>query len=77
MDITSGLLAIGAGLAIGGAGLGTGVGQGSALRGALEAMGRNPEAAPLIRSNMFIAAGIAETSAIYGLLIAFTLIAKM
>ncbi len=77
MDITSGLIAIGAGLAIGGGAMGTGIGQGNALRGALEAMGRNPEVAPLIRSNMFIAAGLAETSAIYGLLIAGVLISKM
>jgi F-type H+-transporting ATPase subunit c len=73
----TGLLAVGAGLSIGLAGLGVGLGQGILLKGALEAMGRNPEAAPLIRSNMFVAAGIAETAAIYGLLIAFTLISKM
>ena len=73
----TGLIAIAAGLSIGLAAAGTGIGQGMLLKGALEAMGRNPEAAPLIRSNMFVAAGIAETAAIYGLLIAFTLISKM
>lgn len=70
----NGLLAIGAGLAVGLAGIGTGLGQGLAAKGALEAIGRNPEAESKIKSNMFIGLGITESAAIYGLLIAFLII---
>lgn len=75
--LANGLMAIGAGVAVGSAGIGTGIGQGLAVAGALEAMSRNPEMAKEIRSNMFVGCGIAESSAIYGLLIAFIIIGMM
>ena len=74
MDIGTGLVAIGAGIAIGAAGIGTGIGQGSAVRGALEAMARNPELKGELRTNMFIGCALAESSAIYGLMVALILI---
>ncbi len=77
MDITSGLIAIGAGIAVGAAGIGSGTGEGHAVRGALEAMARNPEMKNELRTNMFIGVAMIESSVIYGLVIAFILIGKM
>ncbi len=72
--LEAGLAAIGAGIAIGGAGIGTGIGQGHAVQGALEGMARNPEMAGTLRTNMFVGAALAESSAIYGLIISIVLI---
>ncbi len=62
--------AIGAALAIGLGGLGPGLGIGLAVRGAMEALGRNPEAAGDIRTTMIIGAALAEAVAIYAFVIA-------
>ena len=72
-DIGRGLVAIGAGLAVL-TGMMTGIGQGYAAGKAVEAVGRNPEAENKIRSMLILGAAIAETRAIYGMLIAFLLI---
>lgn len=64
-----GLVAIGAGLATVGM-LGAGVGQGYAAGKAAEAVGRNPEAEGKIRNMMFIGAAVAESSALYALVVA-------
>ncbi len=76
-SILNGLIAIGAGLAILGGALGAGVGQGHAVRGALEAQSRNPELRSKLQTTMFIGLGIIESAPIYGLLVAFTLISRM
>ncbi|AKF41163.1 ATP synthase C chain, sodium ion specific (Lipid-bindingprotein) [Mycoplasmopsis canis UFG4] len=68
-----GLLAVGAGIAAIGV-LGAGVGQGYAAGKACEAVGRNPEAESKIRTMLIIGAGIAETTAIYALLIALIIL---
>lgn len=73
MDIGRGLVAIGAGIAVM-TGLMTGIGQGYAAGKAVEAVGRNPEAANQIRAMLILGDAIAETCAIYGMLIAFLLI---
>ncbi|WP_197722276.1 ATP synthase F0 subunit C [Mycoplasmopsis columbinasalis] len=70
-----GLTAIGVGLAMIGV-FGTGIGQGYAAGKASEAVGRNPEAASKIRQMMLIGSGIAESAAIYALVIAFVLLFK-
>ena len=62
--------AIGAALAIGVGGLGPALGIGNAVRGAMEALGRNPEAAGDIRTTMIIGAALAEAVAIYAFVIA-------
>jgi F-type H+-transporting ATPase subunit c len=62
--------AIGAALAIGLGGIGPGLGIGIAVRGAMEALGRNPEAAGEIRTTMIIGAALAEAVAIYAFVIA-------
>jgi F-type H+-transporting ATPase subunit c len=61
---------IGAALAIGLGALGPGIGIGMAVRGAMEALGRNPEAAGEIRTTMIIGAALAEAVAIYAFVIA-------
>lgn len=61
---------IGAALAIGLGALGPGLGIGMAVRGAVEAIGRNPEAAGEIRTTMIIGAALAEAVAIYAFVIA-------
>lgn len=73
MDLAQGLIAIGAGIAML-AGMMTGLGQGYAAGKAVEAVGRNPEAESQIRSMLILGAAIAETAAIYGMLIAFIII---
>ena len=55
-------------------GFGTALGQGGVAAKAVEAVGKNPEAVNEIRTMLILGAGIAETAAIYGLLIAFVLI---
>ena len=64
---------LGAGLAIGLAGLGAGVGIGIGVGAAMEALGRNPEAENAIRTTMIIGLGLAEAIGIYGFLIALFL----
>jgi F-type H+-transporting ATPase subunit c len=62
--------AIGSALAIGLGGLGPGLGIGLAVRGAMDAIGRNPEAAGEIRTTMIVGAALAEAVAIYAFVIA-------
>lgn len=62
--------AIGAALSIGIGGFGAAIGIGNAVRGAMDALGRNPEAAGDIRTTMIIGAALAEAVAIYAFVIA-------
>jgi len=62
--------AIGAGIAVL-TGFGSGIGEGYLIGKALEGMARNPEMAGQLRTNMILGAALAETTGIYGLLIAF------
>lgn len=75
MDVSvgKGLVAIAAALAVM-TGIFTTIGQGFAAAKAVEAVGKNPEAETEIRRMLMLGAGIAETAAIYGMLIAFLLI---
>ena len=63
-----------AGLAIGLGALGPGIGIGLLALGALQAIGRNPEAASQVQINMFIAIAFAEAIAIYALVVALILL---
>jgi len=58
-------------------GFGTGIGQGIAASKAVEAVGRQPEASGKITTTMIIGQAVAETTGLYGLLIAFILINKL
>jgi len=60
-------------LAIGLGAIGPGIGIGIAAGQAFSAIGRNPEAEPLIRINMLLGLAFAEAIAIYALVIAFVL----
>lgn len=61
---------IGMGLSIGLGAIGPGIGIGLLVGKALEAMGRNPEMAGEIRTNMILGMAFAEAIAIYALVIA-------
>jgi len=69
----AGLQYLGAGVAAIGM-FGAGIGQGMAAQGACMAVGRNPEVTSKIRTIMIIGAGIAESGAIYALIIAILLL---
>ena len=75
--MSSGLIAIAAALAIALSTLGPGIGQGLAASKAMEAMARQPEMAKDIRSSLILSLGLMEALTIYGLLIAFMLMAKI
>jgi len=62
-----------AALAIGLGAIGPGIGIGLVAGPALSAMGRNPDAAGTIQSNMLIAIVFAEAVAIYALVIALVI----
>jgi F-type H+-transporting ATPase subunit c len=64
---------IGAGLAMIGA-IGAGAGIGIVVGGAVQAMGRNPDAAPLIQTNMILGIAFAEAVAIYCLVVALLIL---
>ncbi|MBI2858627.1 MAG: ATP synthase F0 subunit C [Chloroflexi bacterium] len=72
MDI-DGMRVLGAGLAIGLGAFGPGIGIGMLGRGAMEALGRNPEARGAILTNMILALAFAEAVAIYALIVAIIL----
>ena len=57
-------------LAIGLGAIGPGIGVGIVAGKAVEAIGRNPDAASQIQTNMFIGMAFAEAVAIYALVIA-------
>jgi F-type H+-transporting ATPase subunit c len=59
-----------AALAIGLGAIGPGIGVGIVGGKAVEAMGRNPEAAGLIQTNMILGIAFAEAISIYALVIA-------
>ena len=71
--MAKGLVGIGAGLAMIGAS-GVGAGQGIAAGHAAAAVGRNPEAEGSIRTTLIIGVGIAESAAIYALIISILLL---
>ena len=71
--IVDALRLLGAGLAIGLGAIGPGIGIGILMQGALQAMGRNPDAASNIQTNMILGVAFAEAIAIYALVVALIL----
>ena len=63
-----------AGVAIGVGAIGPGLGIGIAVYGAMQAIGRNPEAEGGIRTTLIIGAALAEAVAIYALLVAILIL---
>jgi len=69
--------ALGAGLAVGLAGLGCGVGQGLTAGNTTAGIARNPGAAGAMFTNFILGMVLIESIAIYGLVIAFLLQGKV
>ncbi len=63
-----------AGIAMGLGALGPGLGIGIGVYGAMNALGRNPDAENAVRTNMIIGLALAEAVAIYAFVIAIILI---
>lgn len=63
-----------AGLAIGIAAFGCGIGQGFGLNGAMAGISRNPEAADKIQVNMLIGLALIESLCIYALVVSMILL---
>lgn len=70
-------LALSAPLAVGLAALGSGVGLGHAVKGAMEAIGRQPEASGKILTSMIIGAALIEALTIYTLIVFFIVLERM
>ncbi len=68
-----GLKAIGAGLAMISA-IGPGIGIGMLAQGAMQAIGRNPDAAGAIQTNMILAIVFTEAIAIYALVVSLLIV---
>ena len=71
----SGMQYLGAGLAVF-IGVGSGIGEGMAAVKAVEAVGRQPEASGKITVTMIIGQAVAETTGLYGLIIAIMCMSK-
>ena len=73
IGIMLGLLGLGAGIAMI-AGIGPGIGEGEAVAKACEAIGRQPESKSAVTSTLIMGCAIAETTGLYGLIVAILLI---
>jgi F-type H+-transporting ATPase subunit c len=68
--------ALSAPLAVGLAAFGSGIGLGLAVKGAMEALGRQPEASGKILTNMIIGAALIEALTIYALIVFFIVLGR-
>ena len=73
MDILTASVVV-AGFSIGIATIGTGLGQGMAVNGAMQGISRQPEAAGTIGTNLIIGLAFIESLAIYALVVALLLL---
>jgi F-type H+-transporting ATPase subunit c len=64
-------------IAVGVAAIGSGIGLGKAVAAAMEAMGRQPEAAGKIQTGMIIGAAFIEALTIYALVAMFLILGKI
>ena len=71
---SAGMIAVGAGLAVGLAGLGCGIGQGLTAGNTTAGIARNPGAAGSMFTNFILAMVLIESIAIYGLVVALLLV---
>ncbi|MGX8721287.1 MAG: ATP synthase F0 subunit C [Eubacteriales bacterium] len=74
---SSALIAIAAALCIALSTIAPAIAQGMTASKAMDAIARQPEAAGDIRSTLILSMGLMEALTIYGLLIAFMLVAKI
>lgn len=75
--MTTGLIAIAVALTISISTIAPALGMGNASGKALEGMSRQPEMIGQLRTNMILALAFMESLTIYGLVLAFMLLAKM
>ena len=75
MDLSV-LVAIGAGIAVF-TGIGAGIGIGVATSGFMQAISRQPEASGKMTPMFFVGVALAESTAIYGLVVEILLISKL
>jgi F-type H+-transporting ATPase subunit c len=75
MDLNT--LGLGLPIGLGLAALGSGIGLGNAVNGAMNAMGRQPEAAGKIQVAMLIGLAFIEAITIYAFVVVFVLQGKM
>ena len=73
IGIILGCCALGAGIAMI-AGIGPGIGEGNAVAKACEAIGRQPESSGAVTRTMFIGCAVAESTGIYGFVVALILL---
>lgn len=73
----SAIIAIAAAISIAFSTIGPAIGQGKTAAAAMESIARQPDAAGDIRSSLIISMAMMEALTIYGLLIAFMLVAKV
>lgn len=73
----SAIIAIAAAISIVFSTIGPAMGQGKTAAAAMESIARQPDAAGDIRSSLIISMAMMEALTIYGLLIAFMLVAKV
>ena len=72
-EILKGLGAVGAGIGYGAAAIGPGVGIGIVVGNAITAMARQPEAAGMVRTTMFLGIAFTEALALFGFVLTFLL----
>ena len=68
-DVLKGLGAVGAGIGYGAAAIGPGVGIGIVVGNAITAMARQPEAAGMVRTTMFLGIAFTEALALIGFVV--------
>ena len=73
----SAIIALAAAISIAFSTIGPAMGQGKTAAAAMESIARQPDAAGDIRSSLIISMAMMEALTIYGLLIAFMLVAKV
>ena len=73
-SIISAASVIAAGLAVGVAAIGPGIGQGSAAANAVEGIARHPEVEGKIRGTLLLSLAFMESLTIYGLVVALSLL---
>ena len=70
-ELEAGLTAVGRGIVYGGAAIGPGIGIGLVVGNAITAMARQPEAAGMVRTTMFLGIAFTEALALFGFVLAF------
>ena len=70
-ELQKGLTAVGRGIVYGGAAIGPGIGIGIVVGNAITAMSRQPEAAGVACTTMFLGIAFTEALALFGFVLAF------